>query len=77
MMSVMVAAQLKAGVIFGDTVNHEYVYMPGSEVGLEDPLCVLETAHSREDVELMRAVELIARLSLKPARHPRFGSKSC
>ncbi|WP_423069639.1 hypothetical protein [Dendrosporobacter quercicolus] len=76
-MSVMVAAQLKAGIIFGDTINHEYIYMPGGEVGVDNPICVMETAHSRQDIELKRAVELILRLSLKPARHPRFGRKSC
>ncbi len=76
-MSVMVAAQLKAGLIFGDTLTKEYVYMPGGEIGIEQPLCVLETAHSRQDVDLKQAVALVIRLSLKPIKHPLLGSKSC
>ncbi|GBG56891.1 hypothetical protein SPFL3102_02375 [Sporomusaceae bacterium FL31] len=76
-MSVMVAAQLKAGFIFGDNMTQEYVYMPGGEIGLENPMCVLETMHNRQDVEFSRAVQLVQKLSLKLVNHPRLGSKSC
>ncbi|MPN53938.1 hypothetical protein SDC9_201607 [bioreactor metagenome] len=76
-MSAIVTAQLKAGLIFGDHNTREYVYMPGGEVGLENPICVLETEKNRHDVELAAAVELVQKLSLKPIKHPRLGSKSC
>lgn len=76
-MSVMVAAQLKSGVIFGDSLAREYVYMPGGEVGVPDPVCVLETADGRRDVSLEEAVQLVLRLHLAPARHPRLGKNSC
>jgi len=76
-MSVIIAAQLKAGIIFGDIDAQEYVYMPGGEVGAENPVCVFETANERQDVNLDEAVDLVLRLSLKPASHPRLGKKSC
>lgn len=76
-MSVMTQAKLQTGVIYGDTVNQEYVYMPASEIGLAEPLCVFEKPGSRQDVSLSEALVLIRRLSLKPARHPRFGASSC
>ena len=77
-MSTMVQSELKAGIIFGDTVNHEYVYMPGSELGVKEPLCVYEAEGMREDVDMHEALRLIRVRSLKPpARHPVWGESSC
>lgn len=76
-MSQVVRQHLIAGFIFGDRQSGEYVYLPGGEVGLDEPLCVLETPAARLDVSLDEAVELVARLSLKPVKHPRLGAKSC
>ena len=76
-MATMVQSELKAGVIFGDTANHEYVYMPASELGLESPLCIYETAKAREDVDFKEAVRLVGVRSLKPACHPLLGKSSC
>lgn len=75
-MSVMVQAKLQAGVIYGDTVNQEYVYMPASEIGVAEPICVFES-NVRQDISLPEAVALVRRLSLKPVRHPRLGFTSC
>ncbi|MEG6584287.1 hypothetical protein [Dendrosporobacter sp. 1207_IL3150] len=76
-MSVIVASQLKAGVIFGDNDTQEYVYMPGGEIGVDNPICVLETAADRQDIEIDLAVSMVLRLHLRPIRHPRLGTKSC
>lgn len=76
-MSTMVTAGLKSGLIYGDTVNGEYVYMPASEIGLDEPLCVLESGALRRDISLKEAVAMIRRLSLKPAIHPLLGTHSC
>lgn len=76
-MSAMVTAELKAGVIYGDNVNREYVYMPASEIGVDEPLCVVETRSSRLDITLAEAVTMVRKLSLKPTSHPVFGTHSC
>lgn len=76
-MSKMIASHLQAGFIFGDVLAGEYVYLPGGEIGADEPLCVLETRQSRRDVSMTEAVELILRLSLRPAKHPRLGERSC
>jgi len=76
-MSVMQTAQLKAGRIFGDREANEYVYMPASEIGAAEPICVYETDASRDDVSLDEAIRLIRVRSLRPTRHPRFGESSC
>ena len=76
-MSTMVQAELKSGIIFGDTGNHEYVYMPASELGIAEPICVYEYEDKREDVDFAVAVRLIRLRSLKPAQHPRLGKTSC
>jgi hypothetical protein len=67
--------KLAAGVIFGDTDNGEYIYMPGGEVGCAQPVCVLEKNCGREELSMDEAAEKIARLSLKPLNLPRFGKK--
>ena len=42
-------AELKTGVIFGDNNTCEYVYMPASEIGVENPLCVYENNGQRSE----------------------------
>ena len=76
-MSKIVAEHIKAGFIFGDIIADEYVYLPGGEIGVDEPLCVLETPHGRRDISLSEAVSLISKLSLKPVRHPLLGLRSC
>ena len=76
-MSVMQLSQLKAGRIFGDRTTNEYVYMPASEIGAKEPLCVYETGTRRDDVDLDEALRLIRIRSLRPTRHPRLGESSC
>lgn len=70
-------AKLKAGVIYGDPVNGEYVYMPGSELGVAEPICIYEDGDLRRDVTIGEALRLIRVRSLKPTRHPRLGDSSC
>ena len=69
--------ELKTGVVFGDRENQEYVYMPGSESGLEGPMCVYENCGKRLDVDLQEALRLIRVRSLRHAKHPVFGMSSC
>ena len=40
-MSKVIAEKLLAGIIFGDADNNEYIYLPGGEVGTENPLSVV------------------------------------
>lgn len=74
---MMVESKLKDGVIFGDPVNQEYVYMPGSEVGVAQPICVYEAGGSRKDVDIREALRLVRVRSLCPAQHPVLGERSC
>ena len=74
---VLAEAKLRVGVIYGDPENNEYVYMPGSELGVKDPLCVYEAEGLREDVDMREALRQIRVRSLKPARHPVWGESSC
>ncbi|MGI6093446.1 MAG: hypothetical protein GX348_02635 [Veillonellaceae bacterium] len=76
-MSKILTEQLEAGFIFGDASTEEYVYMPGGEIGASDPLCVIEKGNSCNDISLEEAIDLILRLTLRPVRHPRLGTKSC
>ena len=76
-MSVMQTSQLKTGRIFGDRTTNEYVYMPASEIGAKEPLCVYETETQRDDIALDEALRLIRVRSLRPTRHPRLGESSC
>lgn len=75
-MSRMTAAHLKAGIIFGDNNTGEYVYLPASEIGMEDPLCVIETRSGQQDITLKQALLFVLKLSLKPVTHPRLGRSS-
>lgn len=75
-MSKIMSEQLKAGIILGDHANNEYIYMPGGEVGTDEPFCVFEKASLREDLPLEAAVSLAQKLHLKPTTHPQLGKKS-
>lgn len=75
-MSVIVAEELKAGVILGDNTNKEYIYMPGSEIGSDNPMCIFESKGSKTDLHIHDAVELAKRLTLKPVTHPKLGKKA-
>ena len=75
-MSIITTEQLLAGVIFGDNDNDEYVYMPGGEVGSENPMCTFECKDSKTDLHMKEAIETIHSLSLKPVKHPTLGRKS-
>ena len=74
---MLAIAELKRGVIFGDNETREYVYMPGSEIGLENPLCVYENDGQRGDVDLDEALRLIRVRALKQVQHPLLGNSSC
>ena len=76
-MSVMQTSQLKSGLVFGDSATEEYVYMPASEFGVENPICIYETKNRRDDVTLDDALRLIRVRSLRPTKHPRLGESSC
>lgn len=76
-MRTLIESELRDGVIYGDTLNSEYVYMPASEIGMAKPVCVLELAGGREDISMKEALRVIARRSLKPVKHPRLGDSSC
>jgi hypothetical protein len=75
-MSRMTAEYLKVGIIFGDTIAEEYVYLPGSEIGMEEPMCVIETPKGRQDISMKDALVYVRKLSLKPVCHPRLGRRS-
>ncbi|MCR5757291.1 MAG: hypothetical protein K6F95_05230 [Selenomonas sp.] len=74
---MITVSELKAGVIFGDNEQDEYVYMPASEIGVDHPLCVYENAGQRSDVDLEEALRLIRVRALRATRHPVLGSSSC
>lgn len=76
-MKTLVEAQLCDGVIYGDNVNAEYVYMPASEIGAKSPICVFEWEAFREDVSMSEALNIIRKRSLKPVKHPKLGISSC
>lgn len=75
-MSRMTIEHLKAGKIFGDNNTHEYLYLPASEIGMDDLLCVMETPQGRQDLTMKQALSHIRKRSLKPVCHPQLGSRS-
>ncbi len=76
-MSKIMAEQLLAGVILADSDNEEYIYLPGGEVGSDNPSCVFERRGERcGDLPLDEAVELAKRLHLAPGNHPVMGSRA-
>ena len=76
-MASLIESELKSGLIFGDAENAEYVYMPASEIGIENPVCVYEMGDMRDDVDIKEALRLIRIRSLRPSTHPRLGESSC
>ena len=70
-------AQLGRGIIFGDRNTDEYIYMPASEIGIENPLYVYEEGTSRRDIDLAEALHLIRVRDLRPTIHPLLGRTSC
>ncbi len=74
---MLTIAELQAGVIFGDNNTREYVYMPGSEIGVDNPVCVYENAGQRRDVDMEEALRLIRVRSLRQTKHPVLGESSC
>ncbi|WP_196593851.1 hypothetical protein [Pectinatus sottacetonis] len=76
-MPTMIEAALKNGIIYGDNVTAEYVYMPASEIGIDPPICIFEKNNERDDISLSKAIELVRKLSLRPTRHPALGKSSC
>lgn len=75
-MSVIVAEELRAGIILGDNENKEYIYMPGSEIGSENPMCIFESKGTKSDLHIRDAVEMAKKLTLKPVTHPTLGKRS-
>lgn len=75
-MGSLKVSQLNDGVIFGDIVNREFIYIPAGECGADSPIPVYEHDGISEDIPLNNALELITRRSLKPSSHPRLGKKS-
>lgn len=75
-MSKVIAEKLLAGIIFGDSDNNEYIYLPGGEVGSERPICVLERDGGRNDLPLDEAAYMVQHLTLKPCSHPLLGKRS-
>lgn len=69
-MSVIIAEELRAGYILGDPDNDQYLYMPGSEIGVDDPMCIFEDKDFKTDVHLKEAVEIAKKLTLKRVHHP-------
>lgn len=70
-------SELKSGLIFGDNVSGEYVYMPASEIGIDNPMCVYEINGQRSDVDLQEALRLIRVQALRQTKHPVLGTSSC
>ena len=75
-MSQIAKKHLLAGIIFGDAETGEYIYLPGGEVGTDQPLCVFEHDGQKEDVDLDRAGYLVDHLTLKQCSHPTLGKRS-
>ncbi len=73
----LIQSEILSGIIYGDTLNNEFVYMPASELGVTEPLCVYETEDCRKDITLHDAMKLIRLRSLRPTIHPFLGKSSC
>ncbi|WP_296957076.1 hypothetical protein [uncultured Dialister sp.] len=69
-------SRLLAGCIYGDNRNHEYVYLPGSELGAENPVLVYETEEGHSDLSMEEALSVIEKRSLRMVRHPVFGERT-
>lgn len=70
-MSKILAEQLLAGIILADNDNREYIYLPGGEVGSEDPHCVFEkTVSAPATCRLKKRWNLPNACTLPPANTP-------
>ena len=74
-MSKILAEQLLSGIILADNDNEEYIYLPGGEVGSDNPHCIFER-HGERAGDLPLDVELAKRLHLAPGRHPEMGTRA-
>ena len=75
-MSQIAQKHLLAGIIFGDSETGEYIYLPGGEVGADNPLCVFEHDGTKEDVTLEEAGYLVVHMPLNPFGYPALGRRS-
>lgn len=75
-MKTLVESELLAGDIFGDVANKEFVYMPSSEIGLDNPILIFECHNKKEEVNIKDALKLITRYNLKKVVHPKLGDSS-
>ena len=72
-MSIINIEKLTAGIVFADKINDEYIYMPGSEIGSNDPICIFERKGQRSDISIKEAAILIDKLNLKKLNVAPFG----
>jgi len=72
----VILAKLMNGIIFGDAVNKEYLYLPAGECGAQDPLLIYEHEGLKEDILFSTAQDIITKRSLKPVVHPMLGNNS-
>lgn len=72
----VIEGKLLAGYIYGDKKNHEYIYLPGSEIDSTNPLFIYETKESRQDISITEALHIIEKRSLRLTTHPVFGEKT-
>ena len=75
-MSKISREKLLAGYVYGDIENEEYLYLPGSEIGSENPVCIFERKGLQEDIPLEAASNLVNKFNLKLVKHPVLGFKS-
>lgn len=75
-MHKLTESRLLAGFIYGDSRTKEYVYLPGSELGSDNPFLIYEEDGHREDVPMDRALEIIEKRSLRQTVHPLFGKNT-
>ena len=69
-------SKLMAGFIYGDPATEEYVYLPGSEVGTNNPVLIYEYEKRRQDISIENALELIEKRNLRLTSHPLFGKRT-
>ncbi len=75
-MHKLAESKLIAGFIYGDPATEEYVYLPGSEVGTDNPVLIYECEKKRQDISIENALELIEKRSLRLTSHPIFGKRT-
>ena len=75
-MHKLAESKLIAGFIYGDPATEEYVYLPGSEVGTDNPVLIYECEKKRQDISIENALKLIEKRSLRLTSHPIFGKRT-